>query len=95
MSVRAMMRKSGSRRPSTAARMRWRAVPSSTTSFAVQVPAALRVHLVFEVHAETPASSRICTVRATFIGSPNPVSASIRVGRSVTRAIWLRGARPR
>jgi hypothetical protein len=35
----------------------------------------------------TPASSIVCTVRATFIGSPNPVSASTSVGRSVIRAI--------
>ncbi|CPU65698.1 Uncharacterised protein [Mycobacteroides abscessus] len=35
----------------------------------------------------TPASSSAWTVRATFIGSPKPVSASTSAGRSVTRAI--------
>jgi hypothetical protein len=36
----------------------------------------------------TPASSSVCTVRATFIGSPKPVSASTSDGRSVILAIW-------
>ncbi|RZS68826.1 hypothetical protein EV187_1264 [Agromyces ramosus] len=36
-----------------------------------------------------PASSISCTVRATFIGSPKPVSASMIAGSSVMRAICL------
>ncbi len=55
---------------------------------AVEVPAPLGVDLVFEVAArQAGILEQRVTVRATFIGSPNPVSASISVGRSVSAAI--------
>jgi hypothetical protein len=51
MSVRAMMRKFGSRRASTAARMRLSAVSVVDDLLAVEVPAALGVDLVLDVGA--------------------------------------------
>ena len=55
---------------------------------AVEVAAALRVDLVLDVacrRGRRPRASWI--VRATFIGSPKPVSASMIAGSSVIRAI--------
>ena len=87
MSVRAMISRFLSRRPSTAARMRFTAVSSSTTLLPSRCPQRFGFTWSSMWRPATPASSSSCTVRATFIGSPNPVSASTIVGRSVMREI--------
>jgi len=93
MSVRAMMSRFGSRRAETAARMRLIAVSESTTALPSRWPQRLGLTWSSMCRPATPASSRVCTVRATFIGSPNPVSASTSDGRSVIRLIcWARAA---
>ena len=82
-----MIRKFGSRRASTAARMRLQRGVQVHHLLAVEVAAALGVELVLDVEPARPASSSSWTVRATFMGSPKPVSASTIAGRSVIRAI--------
>ena len=88
MSVRAMMTSSGSRRASTAARILLIAVSASTTALPSRCPQRFGLTWSSRCRPATPASSSSCTVRATFIGSPKPVSASTRVGRSLMRLIW-------
>ena len=87
MSVRAMIRKFGSRRASTAARMRLMAVSRSTTFLPSRWPQRFGLTWSSMWQPARPASSSSWTVRATFIGSPKPVSASTIAGRSVIRAI--------
>ena len=87
MSVRAMIRKFGSRRASTAARMRLIAVSSSTTALPSRCPQRFGLIWSSMCVPARPASSSVWIVRATFIGSPKPVSASMIAGSSVIRAI--------
>jgi hypothetical protein len=91
-SVRAAMTKAGSRRAATAALIRRTAVSRSVTSLPSRCPQRLGLTWSSMCSPATPASSRTATVRAAFIGSPNPVSASTSDGRLVTRAICC--ARP-
>ena len=76
-----MIRKFGSRRASTAARMRLIAVSASTTSLPSRWPQRFGLTWSSMWRPATPASSSSCTVRATFIGSPKPVSASTSDGQ--------------
>src|SRR5688572_9208379 len=87
MSVRAMMRKFGSRRASAAARMRLVAVSRSTTFLPSRWPQRLGLNWSSMWQPASPAFSSSWTLRATFMGSPKPVSASTMAGRSVMRAI--------
>jgi hypothetical protein len=86
-SVRAAMTNAGSLLAETAALIRLTASPGETTSLPSRCPQRLGLTWSSMCIPATPASSRTWTVRATFIGSPNPVSASTRLGSAVTRAI--------
>ena len=86
-SVRAMMTKLSSRLASVAALILWQAVSTSTTDLPSKWPQRFGFTWSSMWIAVTPASSNTCTVLATFIGSPKPVSASTMVGRVVTRLI--------
>ena len=87
------MTKPGSRRAATAALIRRTATCASTTSLPSRWPQRLGLTWSSMCSPAAPASSSSCTVRAAFIGSPNPVSASTRAGSAVTRAICWRPAR--
>src|SRR5699024_3820866 len=86
-SVRAMTRKFSSRRAAAAARIRRTASAASTTCLPSRCPQRFGFTWSSMWQPARPASSSIWMVRAAFIGSPKPVSASTIVGRSLIRAI--------
>ena len=86
-SVRAQITKFGSRRAATAARSRLTMSAVGTTALPSRWPHRLGLTWSSRWQPANPASSSSVMVRAALIGSPNPVSASISVGRSVTEAI--------
>ncbi len=67
--------------------MRLIAVSSSTTDLPSRWPQRFGLIWSSMWVPARPASSSVWIVRATFIGSPNPVSASMIAGSSVIRAI--------
>ena len=81
------MMKFVSRRAVTAARSRLIISLVGTTALPSRCPHRLGLTWSSRWQPDSPASSNTVTVRAALIGSPNPVSASIKVGRSVTPAI--------